>query len=122
MNNEYEYSQLLLFSPFKREDDLNPNDRVKCNQLYNEVNSQGISKVDFVKSQILEHLDQVEACRDQIAEIDPENVQDDLDPENAQLEDDCLAESVQDFPNNLHTDFESQVIESLLWFSNFCFM
>ena len=113
--HEYEYSQNLLFRPFKDEIELFPEDRLKCNDIFNELNSQGIKKHEFVRSQILTHLDQVESLMSSI-EIDENNIQDELDPQNAQFEYDCLEESNTDYDLNLLTEYQSSASKKKLPF------
>ena len=59
--HEYHYAQLQMFSPFKQEHELQPDDFEKCKLLFNKRSSHNDDlKIQNVKSVLLQYLESVE--------------------------------------------------------------
>ena len=103
--HEYKYSQLQLFSPFDREEDLGPEDIDRCEFLFNarsEYNNR--LKIHNVKKILMKHLESVEAGTERAHDIMNEVIEDMLDPALAQENEDCAEEELIDHPDFLHKD------------------
>ena len=92
--HEYYYSEMQLFLPFDKEDDLFPDDLVACRNKYN----QNIEKIDFIRSKVMPFAKKVEAARE-MAEAVIDDIADDLDPENEVENDESALEGAQPHPD-----------------------
>ena len=117
-NHEFLYSELLQYTPWRNEEkDLHLNNSEACADCYNEkvshalpeghVESEGegdnsVTKVNKVKSILMEHLEDVEEGKRKAAEILDERVGAALDPEFEQELGDGELEGME-----LHPDFLS---------------
>ena len=102
--HEYEFSKLLMYRPFKDEQELFPEDRDKCSELFNE-DSDSVLKVNKVQSQILCHLEAVENARQRATEIANLSAGEALDPYLEQQNADDIAEGNQEYEKCLRNDF-----------------
>ena len=109
--HEYEYSQLLLYRPFMSEEELFPYDREKCLRLFNEESTNGMLKINKVKSLILEHLEDVEKSRALAAEdIDEHRIAENLDSMAIQENEDCEEEGSEIYEKNILSEFSDTKI------------
>ena len=110
--HEYKLSQLQLYHPFLKEEELGPENMEQCEMLYNQRAEDGILKIQKLKSQVLEHMEDVEAAREHVENMQNE-IQDleagvALDSENAQGEADCDIEGCHECSQNLQTEIEEE--------------
>ena len=88
------------------EKELFPYDRVRCSTLFIKESTDGIIKINKVKSFILEHLEDVEKSRVPAEEdIDEHRIADDVDSMAVQEEEDCEDEGNQIYEKNLLSEF-----------------
>ena len=98
--HEYYYSQLQLYSPFKSEEDLEPDSLEKCQLLFNERSEHnGCLKIGNVKSILMKHLDCVEDGLERAQETINSNVADIMDSTLQQDNEECADEGVEDHPD-----------------------
>ena len=100
--HEYHYAQLQMFSPFKQEHELQPDDFEKCKLLFNKRSSHNDDlKIQNVKSVLLQYLESVEEGLERAEELMDSNIGDTIDPELEQDNDDC-----EDIGVTEHPDFQ----------------
>ena len=88
--HEYIYAQLQMFAPFKKEDDLSPDDFEKCKDLYNKKSDHNDKlRIENVKCILMKHLESVEAGTERAEEIRQSNIGDTMDPQLEQDNADC---------------------------------
>ena len=92
--HEYYYSEMQLFLPFDKEDDLFPDDADACERKYN----QNIEKIDFIRSKVMPFAKKVEAARE-MAEAVVDDIAEDYDPENEVEKDKSALEGARPHPD-----------------------
>ncbi len=97
--HQYYYSEMQLFLPFSKEEDMFPSDGGKCKSLY----IQNKDKIDYVKGKVLPHSKRVEEARE-MAENIISDIGDEIDPENQLQEDESELVGVQDHPEHYLKD------------------
>ena len=91
-----------MFSPFKQEHELQPDDFEKCKLLFNKRSSHNDDlKIQNVKSVLLQYLEPVEKGLERAEELMDSNIGDTIDPELEQDNDDC-----EDIGVTEHPDFQ----------------
>ena len=99
--HEYYYAQLQMYSPFKKENDLQPDNFEKCKMLFNERSQHNdCLKIQNVRSVLLKHLESVEEGIERAEETIKSNIGDTIDPALEQDNDDC-----EEIGNTDHPDF-----------------
>ena len=103
--HEYYYAQLQMFLPFKREEDLEPDNFEKCELLYNQKSQYNNSlKIENVRSKLMQYLQSVEEGTERAEEMITSNIGDTIDPALEQENDDCEEIGVIDHPDFLFKD------------------
>ena len=103
--HEYKYSQLQLYSPFAKEEDLGPDDIDICENLFNETSEHNNKlKIHNVKEILLKHLESVEEGTERARDTMNEAIGDMMDPALAQENVDCEEEGNHDHPDFLFKD------------------
>ncbi len=97
--HQYYYSEMQLFPPFSKEEDLFPSEDEKCRGHY----FKNLTKIEYVKSKVLPHTRRVAEARESAENIISE-IGDELDPENQLQEDESELEGVQVDPDHYVTD------------------
>ena len=110
--HEFHYSQLQLYSKFRNENELMPEDFEKCKLLYDEKSDHnGVRKIENIKSILMPYLENIETQREKAELLVENDIGDILDPALEQANEDCLDMEVED-----HCDFAfkdpSDVLES----------
>jgi hypothetical protein len=104
-SHEYKYSQLQMYSPFTREEDLEPDDFEKCESLFNQKSEHNnCLKIENVKSLLMKHLEAVEEGTERAQDTMNEATRDIMDPALAQENEDCENEGVADHPDFVFKD------------------
>ena len=99
--HEFHFAQLQLYSAFRNENELMPNDFQGCKLLFDETSQHnGMRKIDNVKSVLMPYLENVETQREKAELLVETDVGDILDSALEQDNDDCLDMEVED-----HSDF-----------------
>ena len=88
--HEYYYSEMQLYTPFRHESELIPEDLSKCKQKY----EKNIKTILNIKGQVMKHLAEVEKGRERAEEILANEIGNILDPANEQENEDAAAEEV----------------------------
>ena len=89
--HEYYYSQLQLYSEFRKESELEEENIEKCKLLFEKKsNHSTLSKIQSVKSILMKHMDSVEEATENAQEMVKSNIGDTLDPALEQDNDDCV--------------------------------
>ena len=95
-------SEIMLYVPLTEEVSME-----KINDIYND-SIDGVRKIDLVKRQVMEHLEDVIEARYFVEEVmknlDTKNIGYILDPNLEQANDDCEAEELKDHPEFQHLD------------------
>ena len=98
--HEYLYSELLLYKPFRNEEELHPHDMKQCAELYLECNEgEEITKLQKVKRILMEHQESVVEGREKAQEILCDAVGEELDPEFEQELADAESVGLLDHPD-----------------------
>ena len=93
------FSQLQLYRPFLKEDELRPDDHEACLALYEEESpSTNRKKIQNIKSLLMKYLGAVEEGIQSAQQNVEHDVGAELDPELAQDNDDCQAAGVSNDP------------------------
>ena len=99
--HEYYYSELQLYSEYKDENDLEPENFDKCKALYDRKSSHNnISRINNVKSVLMEYLQSVEEGTERAEEMHDTNVGNILDSAFEQDNEDC-----EEIGTTTHADF-----------------
>ena len=94
-----------MFLPFKKEDDLGPDDSEKCELLYNKQSEYNNTlKIENVRSILLKHLQAVEDGTEKAEEMIISNIGDTIDSALEQENDDCEEIGVTDHPDFIFKD------------------
>ena len=88
--HEYIYSELQLYKPFRKEEELYPEDHEACLALFNAEKE----NIQHVKSLLLPHLEGVQEGTEQAGEMMDSEIGKHLDPSNEQDNDDCEEEGL----------------------------
>ena len=103
--HEYKYSQLQMYSPFNKEENLEPDNFENCESLFNQKSEHNnLLKVENVKSILMKHLEAVEEGTVRAHDTMNAAVGDMIDPALAQENEDCEDEGVADHPDFLFKD------------------
>ena len=102
--HEYYFSELQLYMPFEKEEELEPQSLEKCKEKYDQISHNGKRKVFNVKSVLMEHLESVEDGTEKAQEMLSTCVGDTLDPAKEQEDDDCEEEGIHDYPEFMVKD------------------
>ena len=105
--HKFHLAELMLYHPFRDENDLYPEDAAKCKKLYEEKREE----IELVKAQLMPFLKSVEEAQ-MTYEISKENSDEkveeqvgvELDPEKEQEVEDVAEEEEEDHPEYLHID------------------
>ena len=92
--HEFYYSELQLYHPFKKEEELFPDNIQKCKELY-DTNE---DTINAVKRQVMKHLVQVTEAREHAQEILENEMGDELDANKEQNEHEDNHEGVHEHP------------------------
>ena len=92
--HEYHYSEMQLFLPFDKEEDLFPDDPVACMKKY----MQNLDQIEFIRSKVMPFAKKVEAGRE-MAQAVIDDIADDLDPENQLENDESALEGAKPHPD-----------------------
>ena len=93
-SHQYYFSEMQLFLPHKKEEDLFPDDFDKCKELY----FKNEEKILDVKQQVMPHFKMVTESREKAEEF-MSNIGDELDPNKEQEDEECDAEGVRVHPD-----------------------
>ena len=106
-SHRYYLSELMLYHPFRNENDLFPEDPVKCEELYRK----NIDEIRLVKAELMPFLESVEEAQLIYEETKAQEEQDvqekmgaDLDPTNEQEIADIDDEDEEEHPDYYHID------------------
>ena len=103
--HEYFYSQLQLYSPFRAEKELEPENLQKCKELFDKKSSHNNEKkIENVKSILMKHLDSVVEGTERAKDTMNSEVEDMIDPAFAQDQDDCEMEGFIEYSEFSHKD------------------
>ena len=92
--HQWYFSELLLYLPFKKEEELFPDNLESCIALY-------VSKYDIIsrtREQVMPYLKTVSEARERAEEF-LSNIGDEMDPTKEQLEEEHRAEGVKEHPD-----------------------
>ena len=92
--HQYFFSQMQLFLPHEKEDDLYPDDSELCEKLYLENQEY----IQAVKHHVMPHFEKVVESRERAEEF-ISNIGDVLDANKEQEEEECEAEGVREHPS-----------------------
>ena len=107
----YYFSELQLYRPFLKEEDLQPESLERCKEMYDEVSEHNNQKkITNVKNVLMEHLELVEQGTDHAQEIAKSTIGNVLDPQREQDDDDCTEEGLHEDMNFLVKDPETLTI------------
>ena len=105
--HKFYLAELILYFPFRDENDLHPNDEQKCEKLYRDNEE----KIKRVKAQVMPYLESVEEAQliyEQSKENREENIKEimgvELDAEKEQEVADVDEEGEEEHPEYLHID------------------
>ncbi len=105
--HKFYLAELILYFPFRDENDLHPNNEQKCEKLYKDNEE----KIKQVKAQVMPYLESVEEAQliyEQNKEDKEENIEEqmgaELDAEKEQEVVDAEEEGEEDHPEYLHID------------------
>ena len=115
--HEFYYSEMQLYLPFEKEEDLFPDNAEKCRKKY----EKNLSYINAVKAKVMKHLAQVTEAREHVEEILTNEIGDEIDANKEQVEDDDAMEGISEHPemfvkdptgllNNVETDFKTSKI------------
>ena len=96
----YIFSQLQLYMPFRKEEDLGAEDYTTCQVVYARVQDD----LRTVKTLLFPHMDGMLEASERVEELFETNAGAHFDPANEQDNDDCEEEGVCDHPNYLVKD------------------
>ena len=103
--HEYMYCQLQMYSPFAKEENLEPDNFENCEILFNEKSVHNNKfKIDNVKSVLMKHLQAVEEGTERAHDTMNAAIGELIDPALAQENADCEEEGVADHPDFLFKD------------------
>ena len=103
--HEYFYSQLQLYSPFRAEKELEPENLQKCQELFDKRSSHNNEKqIENVKTILMKHLDSVVEGTERAKDTMNSEVEDMIDPAFAQDQDDCEMEGFIEYSEFSHID------------------
>ena len=105
--HRYYLTELMLYHPFRDENELFPDDPTKCEELY----LKNMDEIKMVKAQVMPFLESVEEAQMIYEEMKAQEEQDvqekmgaDLDPENEQEIADLDDEDDEEHPDYYHID------------------
>ena len=105
--HKYYFTELMLYHPFRDENELFPDDPAKCEELY----LKNMDEIKVVKAQVMPFLESVEEAQLIYEEMKAQEEQDvqekmgaDLDPENEQEIADLDMEDEEEHPDYYHLD------------------
>ena len=105
--HRYYFRELILYYPFRDENELFPDDPAKCEELY----LKNMDEIKVVKAQVMPFLESVEEAQLIYEEMKAQEEQDvqekmgaDLDPENEQEIADLDMEDEEEHPDYYHLD------------------
>ena len=104
--HEFFYSELQLYVPFRKEEELEPESLEKCKLKYEERSDNGLKKVTNVKKILMKHLESVEEGTDKAQQLIDTRIGDTLDAAYAQENVDCDDEGIHEHPDFVATDPE----------------
>ena len=100
--HEFYYSELQLYRPFVKEDELSPDCLEGCKKIYDNISEYNqLRKVSNVKRILMEHLEAVEDGTDKANELMESNAGVTMDAENEQANADCEDEELVEHPDFL---------------------
>ena len=103
--HEYYYSQLQLYSPFRNEAELEPNDLEQCKLLFDRTSTYNDKlRIDNVRSILMPHLESVEQGTARAHDTMNSEVQDMVDSTFAQEQADCELEGFTEDSDFSHKD------------------
>ena len=103
--HEYYYSELQLYSEFRMESELEAENFEQCKVIYEQKsNNSDLSKIQSVKSILMNHLESVEEATETALEMVKSNIGDTLDSALEQDNDDCEQMGFTDNPDFVFKD------------------
>ena len=103
--HEYFYSQLQLYSEFRNENNLMPNDLEKCKFLYDEKSEHNDKrKIENVQSILMPYLQSVETEKEKAEDLLENDIGDILDSAMEQDNEDCREIDLVDHPDFIFKD------------------
>ena len=103
--HEYKYAQLQMYSPFTKEENLEPNNFENCETLFSQKSEHNDKlKIENVKSILMKHMEAVIEGTERAHDTRNAAVGDMIDPALAQENEDCEDEGVVDHPDFLFKD------------------
>ena len=103
--HEYFFSQLQLYSEFRSESDLQPNDFEKCKLLYEEKSEYNDNrKIENVKAILMPYLEDVEIEKEKAQALLENDVGDILDSALEQDNEDCKEMDIEEHPDFIFKD------------------